>query len=152
MASNVATVGAALVTAINAATLPQVVTAVYTYEPTKDLAELSSVAVDVWPSGRNRTRFDRDTWLIQQAYAVNVRKRCSGGELDGDEVSASTMNSWSEFVEALEKLQWKGTFSSLYATVEGVEILAPYDLAYLREFSTFAAALTFNVKWYEQIT
>jgi len=152
MASNVATVGAGLVTAINAATLPQAVTAIYTYEPTQKLPELSTVSADVWPAGRNRTRFDRDTWLIQQAYSVSVRKRCTGGELNGDDVSASTMNSWSEFVEALEKLQWKGTFSSLYATLEGVEILAPYDLAYLREFSTFAAALTFNVKWYEQIT
>jgi uncharacterized protein YeaO (DUF488 family) len=152
MASNVATVGAELVAIINAATLPQTVTAVYTYEPTKELPALSTVSVDVWPSGRNRTRFDRDTWLIQQAYSVSVRKRCSGGELSGDDVSTATMNTWSEFVESLEKLQWKGNFSTLYATLEGVEILAPYDLNYLREFSTFAAALTFNVKWYEQIT
>ncbi len=152
MASNVATIGEALVTVFNAATLPFDIDALYGYDPTRELTAIATAAIDVWPSGRNRTRFDRDTWLVQQAYSVSVRKRCSGNELNGGNVATATINSWIEFVESLEKLQWKGTFSALGASLEGVEALAFYDLAYLREYSTFAAALTFNIRWYEQIT
>lgn len=152
MASDVATVADELVDIINNATLGQSVTAVRTYGSTKELADLGTVRVEVFPLGRSKTRNDRFQLKVVQSYGVNVRRRMAGADLDGDEISDTAMDAWMSFVDELENVAWRGRFTNLGARVETVEISAEYDVEFCKSQSLFAAALIFNVAWYKEYT
>jgi hypothetical protein len=125
------------------------VTASRVYESTMELPDLSTVVVDVYPGARTKTRSDRTQLLVTQEYVAHIRRRFEGAELDGAKVAASELDDWTEFVQNLENVKWAGKFSSLNASIQNVEITAPYDAAILRERSTLAAVVTFTAQWFK---
>jgi hypothetical protein len=140
MSSQLITIADAVVTALNAASFSQTITAVRSYVATRDLKDSDSLTVDVMPVEMTKEIQTRTTDIESYTVRVIVQKRT-------DTDANATLDALSLFVEEISDLLLATRLASPTVMCLAVEVI-PFSLVDIRERNQFAASVTAT---YEQV-
>jgi hypothetical protein len=140
MSSQLITIADAVVTALNAASFSQTITAVRSYVATRDLKDSDSLTVDVMPVEMTKEIQTRTTDIESYTVRVIVQKRT-------DTDANATLDALSLFVEEIADLLLATRLASPTVMCLAVEVI-PFSLVDIRERNQFAASVTAT---YEQV-
>ncbi len=140
MSSQLITIADAVVTALNAASFSQTITAVRSYVATRDLKDSDSLTVDVMPIEMTKEIQTRTTDIESYTVRVIVQKRT-------DTDANATLDALSLFVEEISDLLLATRLASPTVMCLAVEVI-PFSLVDIRERNQFAASVTAT---YEQV-
>ena len=141
MPSELIQVTEAVVTALNAGTFSQSVTAVRHYLPRFDLAEVKDLHVSVVPKGIEVAQATRDKGTFDYRIDVAVQKKLtSGSAAELDPLLALV----EEIAESFRGKRLPGMSTAMWVKTEHAPVYAPEHLQELRQF-TSVMTLTFRV-------
>jgi hypothetical protein len=152
MSTKVVEIGNAIVTAINALDLSGLglsLTARRAYSVTTPLEDLDEAVADVIAFEQVATRNDRTLLMVIQTYRVFIRKRFTGEELDGENVSMDVLDDWQQVVQMVRDIAWSGQLGTTGAKIESAEITTPADDEALKSQSALSAMVTLTFRYYE---